>query len=37
MADQAQSSNKESHEFVALYDHEVEWQEGDGVNELIAL
>jgi quercetin dioxygenase-like cupin family protein len=37
MADKAAASDAGSHEFVALHDDEVEWQEGDNVNELIAL
>ena len=37
MADQAATSETGNHKFVALYDHEVEWQEGATANELLAL
>lgn len=37
MADNAAATNVGEHVFVALHDHEVEWQEGENVNELIAL
>lgn len=37
MADQAETTRTGSHEFVALYDHEVEWKEGDDANELLTL
>ena len=37
MADKVAASDQGSHEFVALYNDEVEWQEGDAANELLAL
>ena len=37
MADNVVSSDKGNHEFVALYNDEVEWQEGDAANELLNL